>query len=943
MNLIILHIIAFLAITTLVAYFLWKYFDRRYKSVAADLTKEKKERVLASYDFQQVVNMRTITELLHAMPVGVKVYDSSGTLISSNLRDREIFGVPDAVDLAKFTIFTSPVLPKTLVSSFKAQLPFKDTITYDFSELDSSYQSKFKHIKKTLTISGYPIIDIKGQGLEKYVVTTEDVTDTAKLKQNLKDIAHDLKTVADAAGVSVWGYDVKNDSAYEVRGDVFGLEYLDLRGLLQRIHCDDRNHFAELMRDLCDGKKESANIVCRFMDLNKRAYIWAKYILEATKGADGSVVKVIGLFTDITSTVKLEDDINRLYGVIAQKDGRISDLIYNLDIALGSTHSNLFKFDFKTGEFSYIFSTGVYKSSLTLQEIYSRTDAETAAMLKRYFVMIRDGELKTAQFTYPHTIANKAMKYLRIDLRVICNDEGKPDYIIGTQHDTTAEHAMKKHMQLNVLRTRMVLEASGEEYWEYDAMHKIFKKMPSENTVERVEMFDDFVNSVNAQDLTKEFLNAMTAVKCRVNTPQHIEVRMKYRHDERWQNVVITIIPVELDDRGFVLTYACVKRNITEAVSMRNEIIKKNAETELALGAGHITPFNIDVNEAAVLLPINNSIVNSLFGSYTPTMPLDGFIKNITKKKGGNALRNDIARLISGEATQVKREVSTTDFQKATVYLELSLTATNYDRNGVPSAIVGLVQDITEHRHLLASLNNARKQAEESNRLKSAFLANMSHEIRTPLNAIVGFSQLLIEADDVDERREYSSLIETNNDLLLHLIGDILDLSKIEAGMMVLRPQQFDLAEIFAQSGKSMQQKCMNMNPGVVLKVDNPYKSCVVTLDPNRLTQVWTNFATNSIKYTKDGSITMGYKYENGNLHIYVQDTGIGISDEKQSLVFKRFRKLDDFAQGTGLGLSIVKAIVEQCGGTVDFISEVGKGSTFFADIPCDAVIELND
>lgn len=231
----------------------------------------------------------------------------------------------------------------------------------------------------------------------------------------------------------------------------------------------------------------------------------------------------------------------------------------------------------------------------------------------------------------------------------------------------------------------------------------------------------------------------------------------------------------------------------------------------------------------------------------------------------------------------------------------------------------------------------AKEQAEQSNKLKSAFLANMSHEIRTPLNAIVGFSELLKETDVSEEREEYWNIIHTNNDLLLRLIGDILDLSKMEAGMMDLRPERFDVALLFAEIHAAMEQRVNNGPSGgkVKLLVDNPYKTCMVTLDRNRISQVVANFVTNAIKFTMQGHIRMGYRVEGNGFRIYVEDTGIGIAKEKQEKVFERFYKLNDFAQGTGLGMSICRAIMDAMNGQIGVVSEEGKGSTFWAWFPC--------
>ena len=220
-----------------------------------------------------------------------------------------------------------------------------------------------------------------------------------------------------------------------------------------------------------------------------------------------------------------------------------------------------------------------------------------------------------------------------------------------------------------------------------------------------------------------------------------------------------------------------------------------------------------------------------------------------------------------------------------------------------------------------------------TDKLKSAFLANMSHEIRTPLNAIVGFSDLLMVTEDQEEKEEFIQIINANNELLLKLINDILDLSKIEAGSVELKYEDFDLAVYFNELAASMHRRVVN--PQVRLVPVNPYETCTVRLDKNRLAQILTNFVTNAIKYTSKGTIEMGYEKIDENIRLYVRDTGIGIPADKKDKVFHRFEKLDEFAQGTGLGLSICKAIVEACRGEIGFESEFDKGSLFWAVLPC--------
>ncbi len=245
---------------------------------------------------------------------------------------------------------------------------------------------------------------------------------------------------------------------------------------------------------------------------------------------------------------------------------------------------------------------------------------------------------------------------------------------------------------------------------------------------------------------------------------------------------------------------------------------------------------------------------------------------------------------------------------------------------------VALFTDITALKDVETDLIRAKEKAEMADHLKSAFLANMSHEIRTPLNAIVGFSSLMGEIEDPEERKQYISLVEENNELLLQLISDILDLSKIEAGTFEFVMREMDVNKMCADIVRVMQMKAKK---GVEVIFDRHLPECVIVSDRNRLNQVISNFVNNAIKFTSQGSIRVGYYVTDAShLRFYVSDTGIGIDPEKQATIFDRFVKLNTFVQGTGLGLSICKSIIEQLGGTIGVDSEVGKGSTFWFTLP---------
>lgn len=244
--------------------------------------------------------------------------------------------------------------------------------------------------------------------------------------------------------------------------------------------------------------------------------------------------------------------------------------------------------------------------------------------------------------------------------------------------------------------------------------------------------------------------------------------------------------------------------------------------------------------------------------------------------------------------------------------------------------LIGISWDITNFQNIEQELIKARIKAEQSDRLKTAFLANMSHEIRTPLNAIVGFSKLMPSAENPEEEKLYSDIINQNSDILLQLINDILDLSKIEAGTLEYVKRPMNVGEVCRNIYAVHKER---VKEGVTLILDND-EDLIIDEDQNRIMQIITNFITNAIKFTYVGEIHLGFKVEPQNLYFYVKDTGIGIEPDKVDHIFDRFVKLNAFAQGTGLGLAICRMIIEKIGGDIGAVSDLGKGSTFYFTIP---------
>ena len=290
-----------------------------------------------------------------------------------------------------------------------------------------------------------------------------------------------------------------------------------------------------------------------------------------------------------------------------------------------------------------------------------------------------------------------------------------------------------------------------------------------------------------------------------------------------------------------------------------------------------------------------------------------------------------LAKVVKGESTKLCRDVRIRRADGSYTWTRVNVLVRNYRPQDNVIEMLCINFDITQLKETEQMLIKAKEKAEEADRLKSAFLANMSHEIRTPLNAIVGFSSMLEEAEDQEEKHQYITIIEDNNKLLLQLISDILDLSKIEAGTFDIIPERVNAKQLCNDLFQAIQMKT---SPQVELRLKDNLPELTFTSDKNRLYQVLLNFVTNALKFTSEGNITIDYQIDGNEVKFSVQDTGMGIEPEKQEAIFTRFVKLNSFIPGTGLGLSICQSIVTQLGGKIGVESEPGKGSCFWFTHP---------
>lgn len=371
--------------------------------------------------------------------------------------------------------------------------------------------------------------------------------------------------------------------------------------------------------------------------------------------------------------------------------------------------------------------------------------------------------------------------------------------------------------------------------------------------------------------------------------------------------------------------------------STQNLLRTTNKKLAVALDVARIIPWRWDLSNHVIACDSHHSLFELDSEEYNKKgaqlIKESDYFDNV-HPDDKERLKKEYQDLITGKTHFVKEEYRTcihVGGRERINWIETHAVVEQRNEKGEPVALIGSLLVINDRKRNEQDLIMAKNRAEESDRLKSAFLANMSHEIRTPLNAIVGFSSILASTEEENEKKEYISIIENNNQLLLQLISDILDLAKIEAGTLDFIYSDIDLNGLMGDIENSV---CMRMNSEARLTFVPGKKNCCIHMDRNRLSQVLINLLNNAVKFTPAGEITFGYEIRGEELYFYVKDTGCGIPKEKLEHIFERFVKLDSFVQGTGLGLSICQSIIDTMKGKMGVESEVGKGSKFWFTVP---------
>lgn len=385
---------------------------------------------------------------------------------------------------------------------------------------------------------------------------------------------------------------------------------------------------------------------------------------------------------------------------------------------------------------------------------------------------------------------------------------------------------------------------------------------------------------------------------------------------------------------GFVVLFFYqrkIGKGLELELSQLSKVRKHNVEYELVLKAMKLCTWHIDAVERTITYDNDFRERQDCFVP-TPGGSIDQ-VADAMVEADRQHIRQALDEFCEGLKDEY-HEISRVriPYTKNFYWTESYATIASRNPDGTPKFIVGTSMRIDERKSMENALIMARNKAEESDRLKSAFIANMSHEIRTPLNAIIGFTSVLPDVKDEDERRDLINLIQENNQKLLQIIEDVMNISKIESGKEQLVVSSFDLNEVLSSVVETFVPKAQ---PGVVISTAFDKDSQNVTTDLNRLMEILNHLLLNATKFTSQGNIVLGYKLvEDNRIHIWVKDTGMGIAPENQERVFERFFKVDEYVPGAGLGLSICRTMANSMGGDIGVESVLGKGSKFWLDIP---------
>ena len=755
-----------------------------------------------------------------------------------------------------------------------------------------------------------------------YILLHTDITESYLYQNKIEALQNNISLALEAGDLVLWVYDSVEQEFDILEEGVLNEGKISKDEYNSLIYSDDRNIFWNAIDKLVIGELSKDFIKYRVMISGEQR--WYQCSLMATSDDNGAI-KITGIRKDITDEIRTKESIDQKHLEIQKSEERLNLILNKLPIPVYIIDPHTKIVVYINDAALKLFGTGNY---LEVKNFVKEEDVEHHALKDSY--VLETGEEYIANEMLRLKNGNEFNTYVRKSL-VEFNGQKQ---ILVMRMDLTDQR--KAQMTNKILS--FSLPSLKAYTWFIDSRDNILNygeiSTDAERNLLEYKTMDAF-NAIVHKDDKEGYANAFNEFIQQDFGESAFCYRIDLEHIgqyEWWESRAVVETINNENGESYKFIYG-IDININERkqselslIENRAKLAKLNKQNELILnntrsGIVYLSN-NFEVQWSNVDL-VFGDIAKGLYqsGQYCYTLLNQ---KSPCKKCPVHAAVNDGA-------------ISYNQFKYADRIF--GSTAIPVENNGTIEGIVLRIDDITERVQLINDLKKAKHKAEESEKIKMAFLANMSHEIRTPLNAIVGFSEMIQYADGDDERNEYLHIINNNNELLLRLIGDVLDLSKIESGSLDIKKEKVDVVEMMNEMFVTMKTRCSN--PNIEMLNDIRLKRCTALIDRDRFAQIGINFLSNAIKYTKSGEIILRLDYIDNGLYIAVQDTGIGIDVDKQDLIFQRFEKLDTFAQGTGLGLAICKAIIDAIGGKIGFDSIKDVGSTFWAWIPCEADVEF--
>lgn len=661
-----------------------------------------------------------------------------------------------------------------------------------------------------------------------------------------------------------------------------------------------------------------------FSTQNKSSIIYEAKVVPL-RSKEGEIIGHILLSNDVTA--------------IKEAEFRTDESKKNLELAMEAASMSSWVYDVHKKTFNALYGNPVTKNNTTLEQLLSMLHPQDHEPLIQLLSQLTNKEILQGNITVRfYNEEEKQYRYYESRMRLSSEHLGKL-LIVGTQLDVTERVQMVKKTQELIAKRELAMKVSNIIHWDFDVQTQEFEAYNdpiNDYASDKLVTIQRYMDVIHPEDRSSSF-DAIQSMLSGKNLTINFTCRMQTKYDDSWQYCNIIGVPFEKDEHGNNVRYTGFRQNISKLHQLNEELEERNYKMQLTFKTVGMSYWDFDAKSKqfrAFNDPINDFHAENVI---TPEEYL-----HAAHPEDMDQVHENINYMIQGATKELNFKFrSKTKWDEEWQTLIVTGIPVERDKKGYVTRYTGIKVNNTKWEKMAQQLKELKDKAELSDRLKSAFLANMSHEIRTPLNAIVGFSELMVYSEDPAEKEEYMSIIQSNNELLLRLINDILDLSKIESGILERKRETFNLAKVCNELYTMIQPKITN--PDVEFQMANSGPDCWIFLDRNRLKQVWMNYLTNAIKCTKSGHIKMGYSIERGGIRIYVEDSGVGIPVELQERVFGRFQKLNEFAQGTGLGLAISRAIIEGAGGEVGFTSTPDVGSTFWAWIPCEISIQEED